>query len=130
PVAALHLQRTDRPFTEQEIRSLWIAAEQVAKPLHDLKKRDRWFGARWACDFSEWAKKQYSIDHIWKKIGVFTAAIALGVLFFGRITYRVEATFIVRTHQQALLPAPFDGYVQNVYVQIGDAVKTGTVLIQ
>lgn len=130
PMAALHLQRTDRPFTEQEIRALWIAAEQVARPLMELKRRDRWFGARWAYGFSEWAQKQYSIDHIWKKIGVITAAIALGVLLFGRITYRVEATFIVRTHQQALLPAPFDGYVQNVYAQIGDAVKTGAVLIQ
>lgn len=130
PVAVLHLQRMDRPFTEQEIRALWIAAEQVARPLHELKRTDRWFGARAANAVSEWAQKQYSIDHIWKKVGVITAAIALGVLFFGRITYRVEATFIVRTHQQALLPAPFDGYIQSVYSQIGDAVKTGAVLIQ
>lgn len=50
-------------------------------------------------------------------------AIALAVLFFGRIQYRVEAPFILRTENVAYLSAPFNGFIAEVDVEIGDTVK-------
>jgi multidrug efflux pump subunit AcrA (membrane-fusion protein) len=51
-------------------------------------------------------------------------------LFFGRMTYRVEAPFIVRTEDLALLSAPFNGFIDEVAVEVGDAVQPRKVLLK
>ena len=49
PVAVITLERSSEEFDESEMRSLRLLSDQVATRLSDLKKHDRWFGARcWA----------------------------------------------------------------------------------
>jgi RND family efflux transporter MFP subunit len=57
-------------------------------------------------------------------------AIALAVLFFGKMNYRVEAPFILRTDDIAILSAPFSGFIEEVPAQIGDTVKSNDVILQ
>ncbi|MEX2382632.1 MAG: efflux RND transporter periplasmic adaptor subunit [Opitutales bacterium] len=130
PVAALTLLREKEPFEEREVRALRVAADQVAPLLEHIRRRDRWFGARWIEGGRTVLGKIWGVDHAWTKLAGILVCALLAVLIFGKMTHRIEAPFIVRTEMQAYLSAPFDGYISRVHFETGDAVSAGTVLLQ
>lgn len=129
PVGVLTCERTDQPFSELEIRGLRVLCDQAARRLDDLKRTDRWFGARMAAAAREGLSKLVGVEHTFAKcLGIVICAV-LAFLLFGRMNYRVEAPFIIRTDDLAYLPAPFDGYIDDVLIKVGDQVDAGEVLL-
>ncbi len=128
PAGAITLLRAEQAFDEREVRSLRVMADQITPVLEHIRRRDRWFGARWAEDGREALGKLWGVEHAWAKLGAVVGCILLAVLFLVQITFRVEAPFIVRTEMQSYLSAPFDGYIAEVFHEAGDAVSAGTVL--
>jgi multidrug resistance efflux pump len=129
PVGVVTLERNAEAFLEEEIRLLRLAGDVAAPRLADLQKRDRWFGARWAEAGRERAAKLVGPEHTWAKILSVAGALALGVLCFGRITYRVEAPFLLRTENVAYLSAPFAGFIADVDAEVGLTFKRGQRLL-
>ncbi len=129
PRGVVLLERKARAFTEAEVETLRLVCDQTATRLADLKKRDRWFGARWAASGCERAAKLVGVEHTgWKLLGLLVA-ILLGVLIFGRGEHRVKAPFILKSQALAQLPAPFEGYIESVHYRIGDQVVKGQPLL-
>ena len=128
-VAVLTLERQTMPFEEAELRMLRICADIATPRLSDLKKRDRWFGARWAAALKEKTGMILGPEHTWAKVGAVLGAVALGVLFIPKFNYRVEAPFILRTEDVSYLSAAFDGYLSSVDVKIGSVVPAGAKLL-
>jgi multidrug resistance efflux pump len=58
-----------------------------------------------------------------QKFLVSTISIALLVIVFGKMEYRVEAVVNLQTDNIAYISAPFDGIVENVYKQSGDFIN-------
>jgi hypothetical protein len=129
PVAMLTCERNSEPFSETEIRLVTLCCEMAARRLSELKRNDRWFGARWVTAWRELLAKAVGVQHTWAKIFAVGSAIALGVLFFGKMNYRVEAPFILRTDDIAILSAPFNGYIDEAPHRPGDPVKLKEVLL-
>ncbi|MBN1675217.1 MAG: efflux RND transporter periplasmic adaptor subunit [Kiritimatiellae bacterium] len=129
PVAVCTFERSSRPFGPDELRLLRLACDQAARRLADLKRWDRWFGARLAMSARERLSKLLGPQHTWGKLIAIAMAIGLGFLCFGRIPYRVEATFILRTDDVAYLTAPFAGHIDEVTVRVGDTVAPGMPLL-
>lgn len=129
-VAVLTLERSSEGFDEAEMRSLRVLCDQVVTRLGDLKKHDRWFGARWWSWVREQAAKLVGVEHTgWKLIGLSTS-LALGVLIFGGSVYRVEAPFILKSDTLMQVPAAFDGYIEEVHFHLGDAVVVDAPLLE
>lgn len=128
-VAVVTLERESAPFEDSELRMLRICADVAAPRLSDLKKRDRWFGARWAGVLREKAAGLLGPEHTWAKVGAILGAVALGILFIPTFSYRVEAPFILRTEDVSYLSAAFDGYLSSVDVKIGSTVRAGGKLL-
>lgn len=129
PVAALTLERAASPFDEAELRSLRMLCDQIATRLGELRKHDRWFGARWWNSFRESAAKLVGVEHTgWKLVGL-AGAVALAVLIFGGSIYRVEAPFILKSDTLTQVPAAFDGYIRDVHFHVGDEVEAGQRLL-
>lgn len=128
-VAVVTLERQTAPFEDTELRMLRICADMAAPRLADLKKRDRWFGARWTSALREKAAGLIGVEHTWAKVGAILGAIALGVLFIPTFNYRVEAPFILRTEDVSYLSAAFDGYLASVDTEIGATVPAGAPLL-
>jgi RND family efflux transporter MFP subunit len=128
PVAVLVAERATQPFAEVEVRLLALYAEMSARRLVDLKRTDGWFGARWLVasreKLTEWLGPKHTLA---KAIGAFAilAAIVLAVV---RIDYRVDAPFILRAEDMAFIAAPFNGYLDEVKVDVGDEVKKDGVM--
>jgi len=129
PVGVVTGEREDQPFTEAEVRGFRVYCDQAARRLDDLKRSDRWFGAKLAESARGALSGLLGVEHTFPKlIGIILCA-ALAFLLFGKLSYRVEAPFILRTDDLAYVPAPFDGYIDKVPVEMGDIVKKGETLL-
>jgi len=123
PVGVVICERSIEPFSEEEVRGLRVLSDQASRRLADLKKYDRWFGARLAAFFKESLAKIFGVEHTLAKLAALVTCAALIFMIFGKLNYRVEAPFMLKTDDLAYLPAPFDGYIQEVHVKVGDRVE-------
>lgn len=128
PVAVLVCERTTQPFAEVEVRLFALYGEMSIRRLADLRRTDRWFGARWLAA----AREQWTVllgpRHTLAKLLGALAAATLILLAVVRIDYRVDAPFFLRTEDVAFIAAPFNGYLDEVKADVGDEAKKGGVL--
>lgn len=126
----LCLEKRQGVWHDDDLWEMGLIAQATVRPLADLHQRDRWWGERaWgAC--KHWAAHSLSPRHsVWKLTGLVSVVILL-VLIFLPWAYRVDATLTLRSKDLLFMPAPFDGYLRQVHVEIGDKVEAGQVLVQ
>jgi hypothetical protein len=128
--AVLTCERQSRPFAAAELQQLRLACDQAARRLSDLHEQDGWIGARTARKVRSQCAKVLGPEHTWSKIVAILGAIALVILFFVPVNYRVEGNFILKSDAVSYLTAPFDGFIREVKVRPGDRVQKDSVLLQ
>jgi biotin carboxyl carrier protein len=128
-VGVLTCERTEAAFSEIEIQQMRLCCDQVSQRLGDLKRREGWFGKRWAAATRERAGEWVGPEHTWSKLAAILTAFVLAALFLVRVNYRVEGRFILRSDEACYLTSPFDGYIEKVAVRTGDAVSKGGLLV-
>lgn len=125
----VHLHRADAAFTPAELAALRVHGDQAAPWLELLWRFGRGGWARWRERGRDWLGQLWGVENAWTKAGVVTAAVGLLVLGLVPVPYRVDAPFILRSANQQLMPAPFDGFIQSVEKESGDPVATGDILL-
>lgn len=128
-IAVLTCERRDAAFSQIELQQLRLICDQAVRRVSDLKHQDRWFGARWATAMREYFSGWLGPEHTWSKVAAISAVLVLAALFLVRVSYRVEGNFILRSDAAEYLTAPFDGYVEEVFVRPGDHVAAGQKLL-
>lgn len=127
--AVVTLERAATEFTAAELRHLRIMLDQTSPRLSDIRRRDRWFGAR----FSDWLRESLArflgYKHTLAKAAGITGALALLFVCTVPVRYRVDSPMILRTDDITYVTAPFDGYIDSVGVRAGDLVKAGERLL-
>ncbi len=129
PVGVVTCERETAPFTEQEVRALRVLSDQAIPRIGDLKRSDRWFGARLLAGVKDKMSIIFGVKHTFVKSLGLTIALLLAFLLFGKWEYRVEAPFVLKTDDLAYIAAPYEGYIKDVNVRIGDLVGEGDVLL-
>ncbi|MCI0534726.1 MAG: efflux RND transporter periplasmic adaptor subunit [Verrucomicrobiales bacterium] len=130
PIAAITCERTAKPFGQVEVQQLRLACDQAARRLSELKRSDRWFGARWVAAIREKLGAVLGPEHTWAKVGAIAGAVALFGLCLPIVPYRVEGNFILQSDEVAYLTTPFDAYISQVNVRPGDLVNTTNALLK
>lgn len=126
-VGVLTLERK-QAWTQEELAALRLTADLLGPVLAGMQRRSRWIGARAWHGTREGVGKLIGHQHTgWKLLGLGTL-LAVAVLFLGGMNYRVEATFIVESDAVAMVTAPFDGFLDQVGVRVGDDVSKGATL--
>jgi GAF domain-containing protein/biotin carboxyl carrier protein len=120
----LTLERpADRPFTADEVEAVRLALELCTARLAALQEHDRWIGAKLAAGLRDILALIVGPRHTWAKIIAFLAVAATLFLIFAKGNYRAEASFVLEGTQRQIVPAPFDGYLKTVNVEVSDAIR-------
>ena len=129
PVGVVTCERSTKPFDEQDLRLLRLCVDLASRRLGELHRHDRWFGARWLSAAREKLGNLVGVEHTGAKVFGILGALALLTVVFGRMPYRVEAPFVLRTEKLTHVTAPFDGYIDTVEVRMGDRVAENDPLL-
>ena len=128
-VGLCSFERPDKALNENELRHLQTALDLVTSRLDELKKYDRWFGARFAYTIREKAAGLVGHEHTWAKLCAASAALILMFAAFIPIRYRVDSPMILRTDDVTYITAPFDGYIDTVEFRAGDIIPANKPLL-
>lgn len=129
-IGVLTLERPiDKVFSLHEIETVRLACELCTARLDNLYLSDRWIGAKIALSIRNGIGALVGPKYAWAKLSAILCCAALVFLIFGKGTFRAKAPFILEATRQQVVPAPFDGYIKNVEVEIGDKVEGGVSVL-
>ena len=128
-VAVCTFERNTDAFTEMDLRILRLYCDQAVRRLDDLKQQDRWFGALLASFLRKKLATLVGFKHTWAKTLAGLVTIALAFFCLVPVTYRLKSPVILRTDDVSFLTAPFDGYIEQVNVRVGDELAEGDTLL-
>ncbi|MBN2315765.1 MAG: HlyD family efflux transporter periplasmic adaptor subunit [Sedimentisphaerales bacterium] len=119
----------DKAFNLNEIETVRLACELCTARLANLYLSDRWLGAKIALGIRNGIGTLVGPKYAWAKLCSILCCAAIAFLIFGKGTFRAKAPFILESTQQQVIPAPFDGYIKNIEVEVGDNVEGGTSVL-
>ncbi len=129
-VALIGVERRTGVLNEAERFELELITEMTARPLLDLRRRERGFRDRIRDGIDTLKTQWQSPTHTgWKLAGI-SLVVLIVVLSFLPWPYRIDAGVNLKSHDLLFMPAPFDGYLQRVHVEVGDEVAAGQVLVE
>lgn len=121
--ACILLERSSKPFNEGDQKRLRVTADQVAPRLFDLLEKDKNIFSLGVSKSRKLLAKILGFEHTWWKLGGILALLLSVFMFLIPIPYRIDATFILKTDELLYITAPFDGYIDSVFVVPGDEVN-------
>ncbi len=128
--AAVTLERpADHEFAPEDIEAIRLTLELCTPRVLSLHEESRWLGARVVSGWRRILAAILGPQHTWTKLA---ALIILGVVLFltlARGPYRAEASFILESTERQVIPAPFDGYIKAVGVEVGDTIEAHETLL-
>lgn len=128
-VGVITLERPDTPFTQNEIKTLRLTCDLVSIRMRDLELQSQWIHRKMIRGTRKAVGTVLGFEHTWTKLGVLLAIGAIAALFLFPWFYRVEATVTLKADTQVHVPAPFDGFIDQVIVRNGDPVEKGDTLL-
>lgn len=122
-------RRVDAPWQLGEVETLRLAGDLVTARLCELREHDRWFGARFAAWLRRGLAALVGPRHTWAKVLVIAIVAAIAFLTFARGTDKVEASFVIEPVQRYRLAAPYNSYIEQVFVEPDDEVQGGQTVL-
>lgn len=115
---------------------LAVAADLLAPQLYDRYQNDRYLITKAALSTRDLAKATIGPKHTLAKLLVVVGLIAVLILCNWvpgvdlRPMYRADAAFSFVPLDKQILSAPYEGKIAKVYVQLGQTVKSGDLLLE
>ena len=121
-------RRREQPIVLEEIEVVRLTGDLVTARLFDLYRNDRWVGAKLATATRRGLAWVVGPKHTWAKVIAILIAMALILSVTCKGVNRVEAPFVLEASEKNIVPAPFDGYLKSVSVDVAQEVKAGQLL--
>ena len=125
----LTVERQEAPVGPDETFELRLLCDASALPLSRLHDADRWFGARLGSALLRWRTQLLGPGQVAWKLGGAGLLLLTLTLAFLPWDYRIETPVALRSKDLLFVPAPFDGYLRDVNVEVGDTVAQGAVML-
>jgi len=129
-LAVVTLERpANSAFSSEDAETVRLACELCTPRISNLYENDRWLGATVAVRVRKLIAGLVGPKHTWAKVIAILCFAAILFLIFGKGQFRAKAPFVLEATYQQVVPAPFDGYLRNVEVEIGDLVEGGSSIL-
>lgn len=119
----------DSQFTLEELRELRILIDLASTRLLERYDEDRWFGARWAAKARRGLQVILGPQYTWIKLAAVIIISAILFMIFVKGPDRITADFSIEAVERQIIPAPFDGFIQQVHVEPGDDIQAGQTVL-
>ncbi|GLQ89297.1 HlyD family efflux transporter periplasmic adaptor subunit [Dyella flagellata] len=130
-LAVLTLERgDDQAFSEAERKWLETFVALFAPVVAQRRDAERNSLQRLRDEAGSFLQGLVGPRHLLWKVGTAFALIALAVLIFLPVPYRVSAKTVTEGEIQRVAAAPFEGFLAASYVRAGDIVSKGQLLAQ
>jgi biotin carboxyl carrier protein len=128
--AVLTLERpSDKAFTIEEIETNRLVCELVSPRLIELYDNDYWMPGSVVERGRQLLSEFLAPHHTGLKSTAIAIFVFLLIITFGRGMYKTESPFILEATYQQVVPAPFEGYIKSVEVDVGDLVEKGKTIL-
>ena len=116
----------EKRATPQEATALAVAAELLAPQLYDRYQNDRYLITKAGLSTRDTTKKIFGLrQHTLAKVLIASAIGLVLFLVLFKPMYRISAPFEFVAEKQRVVDVPYDGRIEQVHVDVGDAVKKG-----
>ncbi len=116
-------------FSHNEGEALRLMLELISPRLVELEERSRWCGGRLLLGVKRFAGRLVGAEHTWAKLlAVFVMALIV-FFVFAKGDYRIDASFVLEPAAKRIIAAPYDSFLQDVFVQPSDYVRAGETLL-
>ncbi|OCX64510.1 hypothetical protein BFP70_10745 [Thioclava sp. SK-1] len=130
PLGAVVLERQSRGFSAAEHWALRLHCEMVQAPLSWLHRDTRWLPVRlWRAVVPSIPAQLRPSSGAGRRLLAGAVAAVIGVLCVP-IPFNISATAVLKADQMAFIGAPFDGYIANSRIILGDTVTQDDPLFQ
>lgn len=128
PEAVLLLAGNEDEIDEEALAPVSFALHLLLPWLADLRRKDRWIGARFGNWVADTAGEVVGLEHVGRKLAVTILGLLLLYGLLGTWEHRIEANAELTTDSTRLLSAPFDGFFDEIVFTAGDEVSAGDLL--
>ena len=115
-------------FEAEGLEAMRLSADLATARTVNLHDQDRWFGAKAAAGIKRAAAAAVGPKHTWAKLIVLAVLGLTCFLIFAKGEYTVQAPTTLLAASQHIVPAPFEGRLEEVLVDQNDPVTKGQVL--
>ncbi|MBI9016210.1 MAG: HlyD family efflux transporter periplasmic adaptor subunit [Phycisphaerae bacterium] len=128
--AVLSVQRPkEMGFTIEEIETLRLVCELCGASLKNMNVQDRWFGSKLMMNMRNSLGMLVGAKHTWAKMLSVLICGFLVFMFVAKGDYKVQTSFNIEATYLQSVPAPFDGYIKEVNVEVGQLTKEGQTVL-
>lgn len=129
-IAIITCERSEKPFSDSDAAEIHLISTLTCARLREMYQCSNWFGARLARRIQKALEMILGFEHTWAKL---FGILAVGLIAFATavpLQYKVSAPAILKTDKIIYFTAPFDGYIDSVFVKPGDIVYKGQELLR
>jgi biotin carboxyl carrier protein len=124
-IAVVTLERpVEKVFSVDEIEAIRLTCELCTARLKNLYESNRWIGATISLKTRDFFANFLGPKHTFAKVVAILCFAAILFVVFVKGNFRPKAPFILEAIQQQVIPAPFDGYIKTVAVEVGDSIES------
>lgn len=121
-IGIITCERKGLAFSDDEATQIHLASNLCSARLLELYSKSSWFGTRIFRSTRKMLGKLLGYEHTWAK---FFSILGIALVLFSTLyplEYKVSSPAILKTDKIIYLTAPFDGYIDSVFVKPGDVV--------
>lgn len=116
-------------FSPEELREIRILLDLASPRLLERYDEDRWFGARLATKSRRALSAVIGPQYTWIKVAAVALLAVLIFMIFVKGPDRIDADFKIETQVRQIVPAPYAGFIDQVYVEPGDPVTANQTVL-
>lgn len=129
-LAVLTLERpAEKVFSPDEVETVRLTCELCTPRLANLYEYDKGIAATIVGKLRKYLGVLVGPRYAWIKLTAILCCAAILFLIFAKGEFRAKAPFTLEATRQQVIPAPFDGYIKSVEVEVGDTVKGTTTVL-
>ncbi|MBF0185566.1 MAG: efflux RND transporter periplasmic adaptor subunit [Magnetococcales bacterium] len=130
PVAVVTAERSATLFQETELWEFRLLLDACTATLYHLQVQDRWWGGRLADRTKSFVDHLFGVEQSLFKLVILLTSLTLILAAIIHWPYRIEAPFTLHSREIVHVSVPFDGYLAQVYVEMGESVAQSALLAE